>query len=124
MQRRHHARKRQLWRPHQGCNPTLHSTTPHTRRREGYARAPMHRMTNTFMRGGDDDPAELLSRVKKGIYAKSFGGGQVDIVSGKFVFSCTEAYKIENGRLGDPIKGATLIGDGPTALTKLIGIGN
>src|SRR3546814_13498065 len=84
----------------------------------------MPRMTNTFMRGGDDDPAELLSRVKKGIYAKSFGGGQVDIVSGKFVFSCTEAYKIENGRLGDPIKGATLIGDGPTALTKLIGIGN
>src|SRR3546814_10024148 len=77
-----------------------------------------------FMRGGDDDPPERLSRVKKGIYAKSFGGGQVDIVSGKFVFSCTEAYKIENGRLGDPIKGATLIGDGPTALTKLIGIGN
>src|SRR3546814_1452420 len=91
-------------------------------RRESYAHAPMPRMTNTFMRGGDDDPAELLSRVKKGIYAKSFGGGQVDIVSGKFVFSCTEAYKIENGRLGDPIKGATMIGDGPTALTKLIGI--
>src|SRR3546814_7440549 len=81
-------------------------------RRESFAHAPMPRMTNTFMRAGRDDPAELLSRVKSGIFAKSFGGGQVDIVSGKFVFSCTEAYKIENGRLGDPIKGATLIGDG------------
>ncbi len=93
-------------------------------RRESYAHAPMPRMTNTFMRGGNDDPAELLSRMKNGIFAKSFGGGQVDIVSGKFVFSCTEAYKVENGRLGDPIKGATLIGDGPTALTRVIGIGN
>jgi TldD protein len=93
-------------------------------RRESYAHAPMPRMTNTFMRGGSDDPAELLSRVKNGIFAKSFGGGQVDIVSGKFVFSCTEAYKIENGRLGAPIKGATLIGDGPTVLTRVIGIGN
>jgi TldD protein len=93
-------------------------------RRESYAHAPMPRMTNTFMRGGNDEPAELLSRVKKGIFAKSFGGGQVDIVSGKFVFSCTEAYKVEDGRIGDPIKGATLIGDGPTALTKIIGIGN
>lgn len=93
-------------------------------RRQGYAHAPMPRMTNTFMRGGNDDPAELLSRVKKGIFAKSFGGGQVDIVSGKFVFSCTEAYKIENGKITDPIKGATLIGDGPTALTKVTGIGN
>jgi TldD protein len=93
-------------------------------RRESYAHAPMPRMTNTFMRGGNDDPAELLSRVKSGIYAKSFGGGQVDIVSGKFVFSCTEAYRVENGRLGAPIKGATIIGDGPTALTRVIGIGN
>ncbi|HTH27861.1 MAG TPA: metalloprotease TldD [Sphingobium sp.] len=93
-------------------------------RRESYAHAPMPRMTNTFMRGGQDDPAELLSRVKSGIYARSFGGGQVDIVSGKFVFSCTEAYRVENGRLGDPIKGATIIGDGPTALTRVIGIGN
>ena len=93
-------------------------------RRESYAHAPMPRMTNTFMRGGNDDPAELLSRVKSGIFAKSFGGGQVDIVSGKFVFSCTEAYKIENGKLGAPIKGATLIGDGPTVLTKVLGIGN
>jgi len=93
-------------------------------RRESYAHAPMPRMTNTFMKGGHDDPAELLSRVKNGIFAKSFGGGQVDIVSGKFVFSCTEAYKIENGRLGAPIKGATLIGDGPSVLTRVIGIGN
>jgi TldD protein len=93
-------------------------------RRENYAHAPMPRMTNTFMRAGNDDPAELLSRVKKGIFAKSFGGGQVDIVSGKFTFSCTEAYKIEDGNLGAPIKGATLIGDGPSVLTKVTGIGN
>jgi TldD protein len=93
-------------------------------RRESYAHAPMPRMTNTFMRGGEDDPAELLSRIKNGIFAKSFGGGQVDIVSGKFVFSCTEAYKVENGKLGAPIKGATLIGDGPSVLTRVTGIGN
>ncbi|WP_189621997.1 metalloprotease TldD [Novosphingobium colocasiae] len=93
-------------------------------RRESYAHAPMPRMTNTFMKAGNDDPAELLSRVKNGIYAKSFGGGQVDIVSGKFVFSCTEAYKVENGRIGAPIKGATLIGDGPSVLTRVSGIGN
>jgi TldD protein len=93
-------------------------------RRESFAHAPMPRMTNTFMKAGRDDPAELLSRVKRGIFAKSFGGGQVDIVSGKFVFSCTEAYRIEDGRLGAPIKGATLIGDGPTVLTKVTGIGD
>ncbi|WP_164115132.1 metalloprotease TldD [Sphingorhabdus sp. Alg239-R122] len=93
-------------------------------RRQSYAHAPMPRMTNTFMRAGKDDPEELMSRVKNGIFAKSFGGGQVDIVSGKFVFSCTEAYKVENGKLGAPIKGATLIGDGPTALTQVTGIGN
>ncbi|MBS0475348.1 MAG: metalloprotease TldD [Proteobacteria bacterium] len=93
-------------------------------RRESYAHAPMPRMTNTFMKAGNDNPDELLSRMKSGIFAKSFGGGQVDIVSGKFVFSCTEAYKVENGKLGAPIKGATLIGDGPTVLTKVIGIGN
>jgi TldD protein len=93
-------------------------------RRESYAHAPMPRMTNTFMKAGSDEPSELLSRVKNGIFAKSFGGGQVDIVSGKFVFSCTEAYKIENGKLGAPIKGATLIGDGPTVLTRVTGIGN
>ncbi|MFC0588769.1 metalloprotease TldD [Novosphingobium aquiterrae] len=93
-------------------------------RRESYAHAPMPRMTNTFMQAGNDNPDELLSRMKSGIFAKSFGGGQVDIVSGKFVFSCTEAYKVENGKLGAPIKGATLIGDGPTVLTRVIGIGN
>ena len=93
-------------------------------RRESFAHAPMPRMTNTFMKAGRDNPAELLSRVKKGIFAKSFGGGQVDIVSGKFVFSCTEAYRIENGKLGAPIKGATLIGDGPTVLTRVTGIGD
>lgn len=93
-------------------------------RRESYAHAPMPRMTNTFMKAGNDDPAELLSRVKKGIFAKAFGGGQVDIVSGKFVFSCTEAYLIEDGKLGAPIKGATLIGDGPSSLTRVRGIGN
>ncbi len=93
-------------------------------RRESFAHAPMPRMTNTFMKAGRDDPAELLSRVKKGIFAKSFGGGQVDIVSGKFVFSCTEAYRVENGVIGAPIKGATLIGDGPTVLTKVLGVGH
>ena len=92
-------------------------------RRESYAHAPMPRMTNTFMRAGQDDPEELLSRIDNGIFAKSFGGGQVDIVSGKFTFSCTEAYKVKNGKLGDPIKGATLIGDGPTVLTRVTGIG-
>ena len=93
-------------------------------RRESYAFAPMPRMTNTFMRAGEDDPAEILSRVEDGIYAKSFGGGQVDITSGKFVFSCTEAYRVKNGKIGTPIKGATLIGDGPTVLTKVAAIGN
>ena len=93
-------------------------------RRESYAHAPMPRMTNTYMKDGQDDPAELLSRVKNGIFAKSFGGGQVDIVSGKFVFSCTEAYLVKDGKIGAPVKGATLIGDGPTVLTKVIGIGN
>ncbi len=93
-------------------------------RRQGFAHAPMPRMTNTFMLGGNEDPGEILARAGNGIYARSFGGGQVDITSGKFVFSCTEAYLIENGKLGAPIKGATLIGDGPTVLTKVSGIGN
>jgi len=93
-------------------------------RRQSYAHAPLPRMTNTFMRAGADNPAELLSRVKKGIFAKSFGGGQVDITSGKFVFSCTEAYLVEDGRIGAPIKGATLIGDGPSVLTRVSGIGH
>jgi len=93
-------------------------------RRESFAHAPMPRMTNTFMLGGSDDPREILARARNGIYAKSFGGGQVDITSGKFVFSCTEAYRIEDGRLGAPIKGATLIGDGPTVLTQVKAIGD
>jgi len=93
-------------------------------RRESFAHAPMPRMTNTFMLAGKDDPAELVSRVSDGIYAKSFGGGQVDITSGKFVFSCTEAYRIRGGKIAEPVKGATLIGDGPTVLTRVKGIGN
>jgi TldD protein len=93
-------------------------------RRESYAHAPMPRMTNTFMTAGTEDPAEILRGVKKGIYAKSFGGGQVDITSGKFVFSCTEAYKIEDGKLGAPVKGATLIGNGPDAMSRIRAIGN
>jgi TldD protein len=93
-------------------------------RRESFAHAPMPRMTNTYMCGGEDDPAELLSRVKDGIYATSFGGGQVDIVSGKFTFSCTEAWRVKNGKMVAPVKGATLIGDGPSVLTRVIGIGN
>jgi TldD protein len=93
-------------------------------RRESFAHAPMPRMTNTFMLAGKDEPAELVSRVKDGIYAKSFGGGQVDITSGKFVFSCTEAYRIRGGKIAEPVKGATLIGDGPTVLTRVKGIGN
>jgi TldD protein len=93
-------------------------------RRESFAHSPMPRMTNTFMLGGKDEPGALIERVKDGIYAKSFGGGQVDITSGKFVFGCTEAYRIRGGRIAEPVKGATLIGDGPTVLTKVSGIGN
>jgi TldD protein len=93
-------------------------------RRESFAYAPMPRMTNTFMLAGKDDPDDLLGRVKDGIYAKSFGGGQVDITSGKFVFTCTEAYRIRGGRIAEPVKGATLIGDGPTVLTRVKGVGN
>lgn len=93
-------------------------------RRESFRHAPMPRMTNTFMENGSEDPGELLRSVKKGIYAKSFGGGQVDIVSGKFVFSCTEAYLVENGKIGAPVKGATLIGNGPEVMRKIVAIGN
>jgi TldD protein len=93
-------------------------------RRESFAHAPMPRMTNTYMLAGKDDPAAILAGVKDGVYARTFGGGQVDITSGKFVFSATEAYRIENGRLGAPLKGATLIGNGPDVLTKVRAIGN
>ena len=93
-------------------------------RRQSYAHAPMPRMTNTIMEGGTATPAELLSGLKDGIYAVGFGGGQVDITNGKFVFSCTEAYRVQNGKVGAPIKGATLIGDGATALKHIRGLGN
>jgi len=93
-------------------------------RRQSYAHAPMPRMTNTIMLAGDKDPEEILASVDNGLYAVNFGGGQVDITNGKFVFTCTEAYMIENGRKGAPVKGATLIGNGPDALTKVSMIGN
>jgi TldD protein len=93
-------------------------------RRQSFAHAPLPRMTNTIMTAGDKDPQEILTSVKSGVYAVAFGGGQVDITSGKFVFSCTEAYRIENGKIGRPIKGATLIGNGPDVLTRVGMIGN
>ncbi|MBK1716904.1 metalloprotease TldD [Thiocystis violacea] len=93
-------------------------------RRESYAHLPMPRMTNTYMRPGDRDPEEIIASVEKGLYAVNFGGGQVDITSGKFVFSASEAYLIENGRIGRPVKGATLIGNGPDVLTRVSLIGN
>jgi len=93
-------------------------------RRQSFGATVMPRMTNTYMLAGDKDPGEILASVKRGIYATNFGGGQVDITNGKFVFSCTEAYAIENGKLGAPIKGATLIGSGPESLTRVSMIGN
>ena len=93
-------------------------------RRESYAHAPMPRMTNTYMLGGNTNPKEILQNLKDGIYAVGFGGGQVDITNGKFVFSCTEAYRVRNGTVGAPLKGATLIGDGATALKHIHAIGD
>jgi len=93
-------------------------------RRESYAHLPMPRMTNTFMLAGKHDPAEIISSVKKGLYAVNFGGGQVDITSGKFVFSANEAYLIENGKITSPVKGATLIGNGPEVLNYVSMVGN
>jgi TldD protein len=93
-------------------------------RRMSYACQVMPRMTNTYMLGGTTDPGEIIASVKKGVYATNFGGGQVDITNGKFVFSCTEAYLIENGKVSAPIKGATLIGNGPDALTRVKMVGN
>ncbi len=92
-------------------------------RRESYAHLPMPRMTNTFLAAGGSDPAEVVASVRNGIYATSFGGGQVDITSGKFVFSATEAYLIENGRIGAPIRGATLIGNGPEVMRRISMVG-
>ena len=93
-------------------------------RRESYAHLPLPRMTNTYMENGDKDPAEIIASVKKGLYAANFGGGQVDITNGKFVFSTTEAYLIEDGKITRPVKGATLIGNGPDVLTRVSMIGN
>ncbi|MEJ2686048.1 MAG: metalloprotease TldD [Gammaproteobacteria bacterium] len=93
-------------------------------RRESYAHLPMPRMTNTYMRAGEHDPQEIIASVDRGLYAVNFGGGQVDITSGKFVFSASEAYLIENGRLTRPVKGATLIGNGPDVLTRVSMVGN
>jgi TldD protein len=93
-------------------------------RRESYAHIPMPRMTNTYMMNGDKDPQEIIKSVKKGLYAANFGGGQVDITSGKFVFSAAEAYMIEDGKITYPVKGATLIGNGPDVLTRVSMIGN
>jgi TldD protein len=93
-------------------------------RRESYAHIPMPRMTNTYMLAGHHEPAEIIASVKNGIYAVNFGGGQVEITSGKFVFECTEAYRIENGKVGAPLKGAMLIGNGPDALTRIGLVGN
>jgi TldD protein len=93
-------------------------------RRESYAHVPMPRMTNTYMLGGDKDPQEIVASIKKGLYATNFGGGQVDITSGKFVFSASEAYWVENGKILFPVKGATLVGSGPESLKKISMIGN
>jgi len=93
-------------------------------RRESFAHLPMPRMTNTYMLGGQDDPKDIVASVKKGLYAVNFGGGQVDITSGKFVFSASEAYMIEDGKVTYPVKGATIIGNGPDALTRVSMIGN
>ena len=111
MQDRHNARL-------MGMQPTGNG------RRQSYAHPVLPRMTNTFMPAGDKTPEEILASVKTGVYATQFGGGQVDITSGKFVFSCTEAYLIEDGRIGAPIKGATLIGNGPDCLTRVAMVGN
>jgi TldD protein len=93
-------------------------------RRESYAHLPMPRMTNTYMLAGESDPNEIIASVDKGLYAVNFGGGQVDITSGKFVFSANEAYLIENGKISKPVKGATLIGNGPESMTQISMVGN
>jgi TldD protein len=93
-------------------------------RRESYAHLPMPRMTNTYMLAGTHDPAEIIRSVKRGLYAVNFGGGQVDITNGKFVFSASEAYLIEDGKVTRPVKGATLVGSGPEVLTRVSMIGN
>ena len=101
-----------------GVNPTGNG------RRESYAHLPLPRMTNTYMLAGNHEPEEIIASVKNGLYAKNFGGGQVDITSGKFVFSASEAYLIENGKITRPVKGATLVGNGPDVLTRVSMVGN
>jgi TldD protein len=93
-------------------------------RRESFAHMTLPRMTNTYMRAGTRPPEEIIASVQNGLYAVNFGGGQVDITSGKFVFSASEAYRIENGKIGAPVKGATLIGNGPDVLQRVSMVGN
>jgi len=102
----------------------MHTSITGNGRRESYEHIPMPRMTNTYMLAGKDDPGDIIRSVKHGLYAVYFGGGQVDITSGKFVFSASEAYLIEDGKVTAPVKGATLIGDGPTVLTRVTAVGN
>jgi TldD protein len=102
----------------------LKTTRTGNGRRESYAHIPMPRMTNTYMLAGSEDPQEIIRSVRRGLYAVNFGGGQVDITNGKFVFSASEAYLIEDGKITAPVKGATLIGDGPTVLTRVTAVGN
>ncbi|HZT71367.1 MAG TPA: metalloprotease TldD [Terriglobia bacterium] len=102
----------------------MKSTRTGNGRRESYEHIPMPRMTNTYMLAGQDDPEEIIRSVRRGLYAVNFGGGQVDITSGKFVFSASEAYLIEDGKITAPVRGATLIGDGPTVLTHVTAVGN
>jgi len=102
----------------------MNATTTGNGRRESFAHLPMPRMTNTYMRAGDSDPADIIKSVKRGLYAPGFAGGQVDITSGKFVFSASEAYLIEDGRITSPVKGATLIGNGPEAMSRVSMVGN
>lgn len=102
----------------------LKTTRTGNGRRESYEHIPMPRMTNTYLLAGSDDPQDIIRSVQRGLYAVSFGGGQVDITNGKFVFSASEAYLIEDGKITAPVKGATLIGDGPTVLTRVTAVGN
>ncbi len=102
----------------------MNTTSTGNARRQSYAHLPMPRMTNTFMLAGQHDPEEILASVKNGIYAVNFGGGQVDITSGRFVFSSTEAYLIEDGKPTVPVRGATLIGNGPDVMNRVSMVGN
>ena len=106
------------------CIRDRNTTSTGNARRQSYAHLPMPRMTNTFMLAGPHDPGEILESVKTGIYAVNFGGGQVDITSGRFVFSSTEAYLIENGKATVPVRGATLIGNGPDVMNRVSMVGN